>query len=98
LKAFIPLQVLGYDTKTIVKHELKKDDDLEYIKNPHILFTSNAKSFSRAVLTSHRLGSFDKNQGEIRKKAILCEEISPDLSCATHVILKGKVEKITHPS
>ena len=32
---------------------------------------SNAKSTSRVVLTCHRLVSQDKNQGEIRKKAIL---------------------------
>ena len=47
---------------------------LQVMQNPR------AKSFSRAVLTSHRLVSDDKNQSEIRKKAIVCEEIFPDLS------------------
>jgi len=49
-----------------------------FIKNPDNFFTGSAKSFSRVVLTCHRLVSHDKNQGEIRNKATL-EKISQDL-------------------
>ena len=38
-----------------------------------------ADSECRAVLTRHRLVSHDKNQGEIRNKAILCARKFPQI-------------------